>query len=171
MEELTRQAGEALTGSALLFVFGAVLMVLATRRMETMKLEVAQRPMKTFALGVVGLLAAIALTIALFVTVIGIPLAIVGVLVAVFAAYSGICAVLTTAGGLIAGHRTNNEYVHLAIGCGVFLILGALPWVGDVVTWVVILLGIGSLVATRAAGLIKPRKRLLGGEPYRDSPA
>lgn len=169
MSQLIESTGDALTSSALLFVFGAVLMALATRRMDRLKLAVAEHPMRTFALGVVGLIASVALLVALAVTVIGIPVAIVALFVAIFAAYGGICAVLTTVGGLLVSHRTHNEYVHLGVGCVLFLILGAIPWLGEIVTWIVVLLGVGSLVATRGAGFVKSRRRLPEGDAYRTS--
>ncbi len=92
-------------------------------------------------------------------------------LCAVFAAYSGICAVLSTVGAALVKHRSDNVYVHLAVGCAVFLVLGALPWVGEWVTMAVILTGIGSVIATRGAGVVPPRRGEYGGGPYRSAAA
>jgi len=142
-------AGSAISSSALLFVFGAVLLALLTQRMEALRVETAARPMRTFALGVVGSLAAAAVLLALCVTIIGIPIAMVAAIVAVLAAYGGICAVLQTAGEALLRHRTQNPYVHLAAGCALFLVASSLPWIGGYVTAVVALLGIGTIVATR----------------------
>jgi hypothetical protein len=167
---LARDAGGALTRSALLFVFGAVFLALATRRMESLQAEVAARPMRSFALGIVGALAAFVALVALCVTVVGIPFAFVALLLGAIAAYVGICAVLTTAGGALLGHRTKNPYVHLAAGCALLLVLGAIPYVGGLLTAAVVLVGIGALVATRAAGLVPPRKNGAQG-PYRTAAA
>jgi hypothetical protein len=52
--------------------------------------------------------------------------------------------------------------VHLALGCIVYLALGAIPFVGKFVTVAVVMIGLGALVSTRAAGLIKIRG---GGGP------
>ncbi|MEO8875642.1 MAG: polymer-forming cytoskeletal protein, partial [Polyangiaceae bacterium] len=93
-----RGVGSALTRSAILFVFGAMLLALGTDRMERLRLEIASRPMRSFALGIIGLVAACLSVIVLCVTVIGIPIAIVASLVAVFAGYAGFCAALTTGG-------------------------------------------------------------------------
>lgn len=164
---LVQDAGSALTNMALLFVFGAVLFGLATGRMERMQTEVAARPMRNFAYGVVGLLVAIVTTIALCITVIGIPVAIVGVLVAVFATYAGICAVLSAVGAALVQHKSSNPYAHLAVGCAVYLIAGSIPYLGGLVTLALVLVGIGVLVTTRGAGFIKPRKRPEGSGPYR----
>lgn len=161
---ILRDIGDAMTRAALLFVFGAVLFALAGARMDRLRVEVASRPMRTFAMGIVASLASLVLFVALCVTVIGIPVALVGLLVGIFAAYSGICAVLATVGKALLGHRTDNPHLHLLVGCAVFLVIGALPWVGGLVTAAVVLTGIGVVVATRAAGFVAGKN---GGGPYR----
>ena len=157
--------GGAMTRTALLFVFGTVLWALATRRMETLQLEVAGRPMRSFAMGVAGFLAILVLFIALCITVVGIPFAIVGLLAVIFGAYSGIVAVLATVGGTLMRHRTDNVYVHLAVGCGLFLLLGLLPYIGGAITFAVVAIGLGAVIGTRAAGFIKKRTNPAHGAP------
>lgn len=150
--------GRALASAALLFVFGTILLALATPRMDALQTELARRPMRTFALGVVGLIVFALLAVAFTLTVVGIPLVIIGAVAGVVAGYVGICAVLTVAGGALIRHKTRNPYVHLALGCLLFMIAKALPFVGTFVLIAVILLGIGTLVATRGAGLFPARK-------------
>jgi len=144
-----RHLGGAITNTALLFVLGVVLIALGGRRMRVLQVEVASRPARSFALGIVGVLAAVAITVALCITVIGIPVAIIGVLLAVFAAYAGICAVLAAVGAALTRHRSPSPYVHLAVGCLVYLLLGWIPYVGGFFTAAVVLAGIGVLVSTR----------------------
>jgi hypothetical protein len=146
-----------MTRTAMLFVFGAVLLALVARRMSYLEAEAAERPMRSFALGVVGSIAAVVVFVLLCVTVIGIPVAVVGLIAAIFGAYAGICAVLTAVGGAILRRWTNNAYLHLGAGCALFLLIGLIPWVGAMVTVVVVFIGIGTVVATRAAGYIPPR--------------
>ncbi|WP_433930248.1 hypothetical protein AB3662_40355 [Sorangium cellulosum] len=168
---LARRAGNAVTRTALLFAFGAVMLALWPRRMETLKVEIAARPMRSFALGVVGVLGAVALAVALCVTLIGIPFAVIGLLLAVIAVVAGGCAVLETAGAGAFGHRTRNPYVHLAIGCLGLLLVSGIPYVGGAICAAVGLIGAGALVATRLAGLIRPRPRGDAATgPYRTSP-
>jgi hypothetical protein len=164
-----QEIGDALTRSALLFVFGAVLFALAGARMDRLRAEVAAKPMRTFALGIVGFFGAILAVVALAISVIGIPVAIFAIPVAVFASYAGICAVLSTAGKAVLGHKTDSPYVHLLAGCAMFLVLGSLPWIGGLVTFAVIFLGIGSVVASRGAGFVRSGKDAppSGGDPYR----
>lgn len=147
----------AVTRTALLFVFGAVLLALATRRMDLLTGEVAARPMRSFALGVVGTLVALVAIVALCITLLGIPVAIIGAILCVFGMYAGICAVLTTVGSALLGQRSKNPYLHLALGCALYLALSSIPYFGALVTLTVAAIGIGTLVATRAAGLIAQR--------------
>jgi hypothetical protein len=162
---LISDIGGAITRTALLFVFGAVLLALGTQRMEAMQGEVAARPMRTFALGIVGSIAFGLAFVAVAVTVVGIPIALIALLFGVVGTYAGICAALATAGGALAHHKTKNPYMHLALGCLLFLILSSIPWIGGFVTAGVVFVGIGALIATRGAGLLVRRARNDG--PYR----
>lgn len=165
---LAHRAADALNGAALLFVFGAVLLALAPERMDRLKLQIASRPMRSFALGVVSLIGGVVLLAAMCVTIIGIPVAFVAALAAVLATLAAMCSVLETAGAALLGHRTRSPYVHLACGGLLFLLVGAIPFVGGLVKTAVILTAFGSVVATRAAGLVPARSR--AATPYRDAP-
>jgi uncharacterized membrane protein len=143
----------AFSGTVVLFVLGVVLLALAGERMERLELEVAARPAKAFAVGLLGMVAAFAVGVALCVTVIGIPFAVVGALVVLFAAYAGIIAVLRTVGAALIRHRTENQYLHLGLGCLLFFVVRFVPWLGDWVTLGVGLVGLGSVIVSRAAGL------------------
>jgi hypothetical protein len=162
---LLNAAGRALTRTALLFVFGAVLLALATRRMEDLEKEIAARPMRTFALGIVGTILTGLVFIVLCVTLVGIPLAVIGALVFAFATYVGIAAGLTTLGGALIHHKTANAYAHLALGCLLYLVGSSLPFIGGFVTATLVLIGIGAIFATRGAGYV--RRRNGNGGPYR----
>lgn len=155
--------GQSLTKMALLFVLGCVLLALLAPRMERVRVEIASRPMRSFALGVVGTLVgsigAIILLAVLCVTVIGIPVAILGVLAAILVLYGGIASALTTFGAAVAGHRTQNPYIHLLVGCAAFLVLSSIPSVGGIVTFVVTMIAVGALLTTRAGGLIERSRR------------
>jgi hypothetical protein len=161
------EIGGAITRSAMLFVFGTIFLALASRRMEALQTEVAARPMRSFALGVVGGLAATVLMVALCMTGIGIPVAIVGVLAATLGVFVGISSVLETVGGALLGHRTKNPYLHLALGCSLFLVLGSIPYLGGFITAGVVLTGMGALVATRGAGLFPSKPNGNSSHPYR----
>ncbi|WP_394833564.1 hypothetical protein LVJ94_44360 [Pendulispora rubella] len=174
-KSLAEHVSNAVEHTALLFVLGAVLLSLATRRMDLLRMEIAARPMRSFAIGILATLATVVGLVALCVTVIGIPIAIVGVLVGAFGIYAGICAALATLGKGLVAHRTENQHVHLAVGCAVFLILSALPLVGWITVAVVGLIGFGALVATRLAGFAEKKSPMRstpvpGEGPYRSTP-
>jgi len=159
--------GSAVTKSALLFVFGCVLLALLAPPMERIRVEVAARPMRAFALGFVGAFAGlIGLTILLTllcITVIGIPVAIVGLMLVILAVYGAVASVLTTVGAALLGHRTKNPYLHLLLGCAMLLVLSAIPIVGVLVTVALVSVAVGALIATRAGGLLERARRLPGG--------
>lgn len=163
---LLRDVSDATTRAAMLFVFGAVLFALAGEKMNRLRVEAATRPMRSFALGIVGGLIGLVSIAILAITVVGIPVAVVLLFGAVFAAYAGICAVLATVGKALIGHKSDNPYVHLLVGCAIFLVSGAIPFVGGLVTLAVVVTGIGVVVATRAAGTIGPKSTPASG-PYR----
>jgi hypothetical protein len=156
---------DSVTAVAALWVFGAVLHALAGARMRSLAVELVERPMRSFALGVVGLIGAASTLILLCVTIIGIPFAVIGVLAAVVLGYAGVCAALTALGAMLVNHRSASPYVHLAAGCGLYLVASSVPWIGDYVTLTLALLGIGLIVGTRAAGLV-PRRHG-AGDAYR----
>ncbi len=154
-----KESGSAFSRASMLFVFGALFLALAGRRMETLKLEAIQRPARSFAMGIVGIIGFAVTLIALCVTIVGIPIAI---LVAIFgsvAAFAGIVAVLTLIGAALAKHKTDNVYAHLAVGCALFFLSGLLPFVGSWITVLVTFIGIGVTVATRFGGLLPATKR------------
>ncbi len=155
----TRSIGSALTRSAILFVFGAMLLALATDRMEKLRAEIAARPMKSFALGIIGSIAALIAFCVLCITLIGIPIAVVGMLVAVFGGYAGFCAALATGGQALFGHRTKNPYVQLALGCLLLVAIGWIPVVGVWIIAAISFIGIGAMIATRGASLASGRAR------------
>jgi hypothetical protein len=162
---LLREAGDRITATAFLFVFGTILLALAGRRMEILRAEAAARPMRSLALGIVGSLLAVLVMVVLAVTVVGIPVLIAGVLVGVFAVYAGLTAALTTLGQALIGHKTKNPYAHLGLGCLLLLVLGSIPFVGGFVHAAAYLIGIGTLFATRGAGLVPERRPPVGLGP------
>jgi hypothetical protein len=147
--------GSAVTRTSLLFAFGAILLALMSRRLDLLQGDVATRPARAFAIGVVGVVGGVAATAALCVTLVGIPIAILALLLAIFGTYAGVCATLTAAGALLLGHRTTSAYAHLAAGCAIYLLLSSLPLVGHFVTATLVLVGFGTLLQTRAAGLVR----------------
>ena len=76
LTEAVHSFGQSVTNMSLLFVFGCVLLALGTRKMETLRVEAAARPMKSFAMGIVGSFCALVALVAMCVTLVGIPFAV-----------------------------------------------------------------------------------------------
>jgi hypothetical protein len=152
--------------AAVLFVIGTLLLALAGRRMDALRVEAAARPMRSLAVGLLGTFVSIVVLIALCITGIGIPIALVVAILGGFGVLGAMCAVLSVVGEGLLRHRTENPYVHLAVGCGIFVALSAIPVVGYFVVAAVVLAGVGVLVATRGAGFFV-RKNGGGGSAYR----
>lgn len=153
------RAGNAVARSALLFAFGAVLLAIASRRFLRLEGEIAMRPLRSFAMGALGLFIGLFTIVVTAVTIVGIPLALAAVLVGVVAGYIGMCAALTALGRALLKHKSPSAYLHLALGCALYLIASSLPGVGWMVTLTVVLIGIGALVSTRGGDLFARRPR------------
>jgi hypothetical protein len=167
LQRASRSAASAVTRMALLFVFGCVMLALFAHRMEIMKTHLASKPMRSFAFGVVAAIGALVLVIALCVTVVGIPFAVIGVLLGFVATAAGLVTVLETVGGALSGHRTQNPYVHLALGCVLFAAVGAIPFVGSPIKFAAVICGFGAFAATRGAGLFVRRSKERDASSYR----
>jgi cytoskeletal protein CcmA (bactofilin family) len=171
---MAREIGECTTAGAFLFALGAVLIALFTKRSEMIKVEFAARPMRMFALGIAGFFGGLLTFGALCVTVVGIPFAAIGLLLAIIATFGAMTSVLEVVGRGLIGHKTKNEYAHLALGCSIFAVTMMIPVIDNVAKLVLMLVSIGSLVATRGAGLIPPRKNgqsMPDAHPYRSAEA
>ena len=166
---LVDDAGNAITRTVLLFLFGAIFLALAGRQIEEVEIEIARRPMHSLALGVVGFLVGSLAALFLAVTVVGIPFAAAGLITMVVLGYVGVCAVLATVGQALLRHRTHNRYIHLGVGCALFLLATSIPWIGTMVWFAVALIGLGSIVASHGRSLI-PGDRVERG-PYRTAAA
>lgn len=167
-----RRVGDAISNTALLFVLGVVMLAVAPKRMESLRVEVARSPMRQVGLGIVGFVGFLVAVVVLCITVVGIPVALIGVLLGIVGLYAGMVAALTVLGAALVRHKSENVYVHLAVGCGVFLLVYPLPFVGPPLTFALLFVGVGVLVSTRFAGYLPARKEAnaaaLDGEgPYR----
>lgn len=164
------KVSEGIRSASFFFVIGALTIALGGARAESVRAEIAARPMRSAAMGLVGIVgAAVLLTVAAL-TIIGIPVAVVGALGLVVGIFAGITSALTVLGAAVARHKTANPYAHLAVGCVLFLLAGLLPVVGGLVQLGVVLAGIGGVVTTRAGGLLDKRFGVSAdksGAPYR----
>lgn len=148
---------ERLTGASLFWLFGALLVALAFGRVERVRTEVLQRPLRCAGLGFLGFLCLFLILATLAVTLIGIPLAVLSGVIAGLSVYAGFCIVLLTVGGVLLRNRSTNPYLHLAVGCGLFFLVGWIPVAGPLICIPIVLIALGSLIASRGAGLFSRR--------------
>lgn len=164
-----QRISDAVSNTALLFVLGVVLLALAPKRMESLRLEVARAPMRQLGLGIVGFVGFLVAIVVLSVTVIGIPIALIGILLGLVGLYGGMVAALTVLGAALVRHKSDNVYVHLAVGCAIFFFVYPLPYVGPPLTFGLLFVGVGVLVSTRFAGFL-PSKKKAPAPPTSETP-
>ncbi len=149
-ERISDGVGSVLSRFALIFLFGAIALSLRPERMESLRHEVARRPLRSVGLGVVASVAASVAAVILCVTIIGIPLALAIVLVGAVAVYVGLIVVSGLVGELLLRHKTKSVHAHLALGAAIFALLTQVPVLGTLVGFATVLAGLGAIVSDRA---------------------
>jgi uncharacterized membrane protein len=146
-------------------LLGAVMLAFATRRVETLREAIEQRPLKNLGTGALGLIVLLIVVLTLVVTLIGIPLAVltaVGTFIAIYLAFP---ALPLAVGRRLVSERSSNPYVHLAVGCALLFVLLCIPVLGGLLSFVGFLIALGALVRTRCAGLLPKRAPSLTSTP------
>ena len=156
---------ESLRNGAMLFIIGAIFVALFGERAELVRSSIAAKPMRSIALGIVGLLGACLALGLVAVTVIGIPVAVIGAVFGIFLLLSATTSALTVIGASLYGHKSSNVYVQLAVGTSAFILVGLIPKLGGLAQVACVFAGIGGLVSTRCMGLIP--KRIRDAHPFR----
>lgn len=146
---------ENLTRSVIAWLFGALLLAIAAPRLNLLREEVERRPLRNLGVGFLTLLGAVMLLIILVFTLIGIPLAVLLAIVGAVVTYLAVSAVPLAVGRRITSHRSDNPYVHLAIGCGVVFVVVSIPVIGTLFSLLGTFVTVGALFSTRLAGLLK----------------
>ena len=138
------------TKHALLFLLGLLLLATAGDRFRVVREAVARSPVRSAVTGVLGLVAGIALVVALTISIVGIPGALVVALLAPVAAYVGLVAIASVVGRLFPGVAlAQRPIAQLAAGVGALFILSLVPVVGDVASAVLVVIGFGAVLLTR----------------------
>ena len=128
-------------------VLGLLLLALAPDAARAVEERVRNRPLPAFAIGLVALIAAVILGVILFVTIVGIPIAVFAWLFVIAALMVAGLVVSLSLGRLIAGRSSigDNRYVLFIIGFVILNVLYLVPFLGGVVKFVVVCLGFGAL--------------------------
>jgi hypothetical protein len=136
---------------AALFGLGFLMTVFAPQRLKALESVVRQEPVKNGLAGLLGLVAFVPLVVLLAVTLVGIPVALVLCLVAPLAALLGVVVMANTVGtALPTGRLKRTQAVVLAVGLLAVLVAAQLPVVGPISFGVLMLIGLGAVIRTRA---------------------
>ena len=145
--------GDALSSAvrhALLFMLGLILLGAAPERLGSMQRAIVRAPLRSMATGLLGLVLAAVLSVVLVITLVGIPGALVVVLLSFVAAAVGLATVASVVGALLpVAWGKNRPVVQLAIGIGGLFLLSLLPVIGTVTSMVTLFFGFGAVVLTR----------------------
>lgn len=108
-----------------------------------------RRPLQSVGVGILVMLAVPAISLALLFTVIGIPLALILMIKLAVLLYVGQVTVSYALGQWLVAKLKRTEsvspYAELIIGTVIFIILGSLPWIGGILTWLGVFGGAGAL--------------------------
>ncbi|RKG59338.1 polymer-forming cytoskeletal protein, partial [Corallococcus sp. CA054B] len=135
---------------ALLFGLGFLGQMFFPARMKELGDEIRANPARNFWVGIVGTLALIPLTIVLFITIIGIPVAfalLVASMLGTALSYAAIASEVGTRLPVLRGRKT--QAVVLALGLGLILLVSHIPVLGVLLNLVLIPLAFGAVIRTR----------------------
>lgn len=144
---------------ALTLVFGAILLLLMPGVARAVARDTRERPARTAGAGLLALIAGPALFVVLLLTIVGIPLALLWILVYVLLLFVGfVLGEYAVGAWLLSLADYENRWLALLVGVLVVFALGLVPFVGGIVEFVVLLLGLGAL-ATASWRHVRRRRR------------
>lgn len=129
-------------------ILGLLLLALVPTTARAVEARVRERPLPAFAIGLVALIVAVIAGLILLVTVVGVPIAVLGWLFVIAGVMLAGLVVSLALGRLIAGKTGlgDNIYVPFIIGFVVLNVLYLIPILGGLLKFVVICLGFGAIV-------------------------
>ena len=134
------------------FVLGAVLLLAFPAGTDRVRDRVREDPLMSGLYGLVALVGVPVLLVFVALTIIGIPLAIVGALVFALAAWVASVLGRYAVGSWLLGYvGTENRWAALFVGLLAVALVGLVPVLGGLVEFVVLLLGLGALGAVSLA--------------------
>jgi hypothetical protein len=159
---------ESLIAHGLLFLLALVLSGLFPERMTALHKAIIREPMRSGAMGLGSYVAAVVLIIALTITVLGIPAAVVLAFGMPIATYVGLAACATVIGAAIPSEKLSDRPIlRLASGVGVLFVASLVPFVGPILVAVIACVGVGALVRTRFRTEAPRDLELAGQSAYR----
>lgn len=134
-------------------LLGAILLVLFPRTSDEVALSVAEEPVRTGLIGLAALIVIPVLLVVLVITIIGIPIALIGALLFALLLWVGLVYGRFAIGMiLVALADVDSRFAGLLVGLIVLGVVSLIPWVGGLVDFLVLLLGLGALASVVYAG-------------------
>jgi hypothetical protein len=138
---------------SLLFLGAILFLGLAPERFGRVQRAIVERPVRTLATGTLGMLVSGVLLLALCVSLIGIPLAIVLAMIAPVVAAAALASVVPVIGAMLPTRKLDGRPVaRLAAGALALFVITRIPLVGGLALGLALLAGLGALVLTRFGG-------------------
>lgn len=149
------------------------ILVLFAAQVTAARRAIVTDPFRTLLLGVAAVLALVPLTVFLTATIIGIPLAIVVMTVALAAICLGSISVCEWIGSEMARwmRRPLTTVWAGLLGLAVLFLVGFVPWFGAVVHVLTVLIGLGAVVRTRFRALPETTEEMAGDKTGTVGPA
>ena len=139
-----------LVNFAFLFAVGFLMLVFAPARMKNIEASIRSQPILNGAIGVGALTLAIPVTVILCITLIGIPIALIGWLLTALAVPVAIAAVANQLGSAVpTGKLRKTQALVLAVGLIIVLLAQYVPYLGPLVLAAVIFVGLGAILRSR----------------------
>lgn len=140
-------------GSVILYGFlvnlvvGALLLLLVPGFSLRVADRVRERPLFSLGVGIVTLLVTPVILALLAITIIGIPLAVIGLIMYLVAIWlANIYGSIGIGRTVLAAVNRTNKWLALVIGLVIVSLLGAIPVVGGLIHFLVLLVGLGAMV-------------------------
>jgi hypothetical protein len=156
---------------ALLFLAGLVLLGTSRQRLDLVRTELADRPIRNMFGGSFAMLAGVLLAGVLLITIIGSPgSVIIGIFLFIAGSVGWIAAGLWIANVLPIAAIKKSPILQLGVGLGVLFLIGLIPHVGVFLTALAALAGFGAVMATKLGKI--PRnggRRHIATGPFKGS--
>jgi cytoskeletal protein CcmA (bactofilin family) len=146
-------------------ILGAILLLVFPSFTRRVADRVAEKPATSGAIGLLALIGTPILLVLIAITIIGIPLAILGIFVYAFAVWVGLVYGEYAVGHWLLARSMDevNRWYALLLGLVLFAALGLIPILGGLLAFVVLLLGLGAL-ASSLRGAYRDRRGGDGSE-------
>ncbi|MFO0686180.1 MAG: hypothetical protein U0234_29225 [Sandaracinus sp.] len=145
--------GFAVLRYSLLFLASILFLGLAPERFARVQRAVVERPVRTLAAGILGVLASAIVMVALCVSLVGIPVAIVLAILSPLALAAALAVIVPVLGAMLPIRALEGRPVaRLAAGALTLFVVTRIPVVGGIAIMLALLAGLGALAVTRFGG-------------------